>query len=366
MNTTPHTTRRRFIALLAGAAAVLAACGGTNDAASESAAESSDNVAESTETTVADLRGETITVYSGRSESLVAPLFTAFTEATGINVDVRYGDTGELAALLLTEGDKSPADVYFSQDAGALGAVGAAGLLTALPSDVTELVDARFRSTSDQWVATSGRARVLVYNTELVPTPPASLDELLDPQWKGKIGFAPTNASWQSFVTALRVARGEDGARAWLTGFAANEAQPYEKNGAVRDAVNAGEISLGLINHYYLYELITKVGQDNVVAKNHYFRDGDAGSLINIAGAGVLASSTKQEAALAFVRYLLSSAGQAYFTGKTFEYPMISGVIPFFELPSLDELNPPSIDLSDLQSLEATQEMLVQVGLLTK
>jgi len=364
--TTSTNSRRRFIALLAGAAAVLAACGGTNDSASEPAAESRDTVAESTETTLADLRGETITVYSGRSEALVAPLFTAFTEATGINVDVRYGDTGELAALLLTEGDKSPADVYFAQDAGALGAIASAELLTALPSDVTELVDARFRSTSDQWVATSGRARVLVYNTELVPTPPASLDELLDPQWKGKIGFAPTNASWQSFVTALRLTRGEDSARAWLTGFAANDPQAYEKNGVVRDAVNAGEVAMGLINHYYLYELISKVGADKVVAKNQYFKDGEAGSLINIAGVGVLRASSKQDAALAFVRYLLSTAGQSYFVTKTFEYPMTAGVAAFAELPSLDELNPPNIDLSDLRGIEQTQELLVQVGLLTK
>ena len=313
-----------------------------------------------------DVRGETITIYSGRSEALMSALFTQFTIDTGVKVEVRYGDSGELAALLLTEGDKSPADIYFSQDAGALGAVESAGLLSTLPADVTDAVEAKFRSTSGAWVATSGRARVLVYNPELVATPPASLDDLLDPQWKGKIGYAPSNASWQSFVTALRLTRGEDGARAWLTGFAANEPVAYEKNGVVRDAVNSGEISMGLINHYYLYELISKIGADKVVAKNHFFRDGDAGSLVNIAGVGVLASSKKSDAALVLVRYLLSVAGQSYFAGKTFEYPMIPGVIQFVSLPALAELNPPSVDLADLRTLEETQELLEEVGLLTK
>jgi len=356
---TRRTNRRiRNAAIAAVTAMALTSCGGS------SADDTSDTAVAQDGT--ADLRGQTITIYSGRSETLMAPLFTQFTKDTGIIVDARYGDSGEMAALILTEGDKSPADVYFSQDAGALGAVEDAGLLATLPDDITTLVEPQYRSTNNQWIATSGRARVVVYNTELVATPPASLDELLDPQWKGKIGYAPSNASWQSFVTALRVTRGEDAARTWLEGFAANQPVAFEKNGVVRDAVNAGEVSLGLINHYYLYELISKVGQDNVVAKNHYFKDGEAGSLVNIAGVGILTSSSKSAAAQALVRYLLSTAGQSYFTLRTFEYPMTPGVIPFYELPTLEELNPPAIDLADLRSLETTQAMLSEVGLLTK
>lgn len=356
-------TIRGAVAL--SAALVLASCGTSNGNGNADTA--TPETESTTEQPVAeDLRGQTITIYSGRNETLMAPLFEQFTNDTGIVVEVRYGDSGEMAALLLTEGDKSPADVYFSQDAGALGAVDAAGLLAALPDDVTTLVEPRFQSTSGNWVATSGRARVVVYNPELAPTPPASLDEILDPQWKGKIGFAPSNASWQSFVTALRLTRGEEGARSWLEGFAANDPVAYEKNGVVRDAVNSGEVALGLINHYYLYELIAKVGQDQVVAKNVYFKDADAGSLINVAGVGVLASSTKRNAATAFVRYLLSVAGQKFFVEKTFEYPMIAGVSAYSELPALADLNPPSIDLADLKSLEATQSMLESVGLLTK
>jgi iron(III) transport system substrate-binding protein len=310
--------------------------------------------------------GETLTIYSGRSESLVAELFKQFTAQTGIELNVRYGDSGELASLILTEGEASPADLYFSQDAGGLGAVGQAGLLAELPADLLNQVDERFRSTSGQWVATSGRVRVVVYNPDLVPTPPTGIDDLLDPQWKGKIGFAPTNASWQSFVTALRVIRGEDAARTRLTGFAANSPVAYEKNSVVRDAVNSGEVALGLSNHYYLYEKIAAEGADAVIAKNQYLTNGDVGGLVNVAGVGVVASSTKQAAALELVKFLLSAQGQQYFATKTFEYTMSAGVASNSNLPKFDELNPPAIDLSDLSSIEATQQLLEEVGLLTR
>jgi iron(III) transport system substrate-binding protein len=256
--------------------------------------------------------------------------------------------------------------VYFSQDAGALGAVEDAGLFSALPSDITELVDSKFRSTQDRWIATSGRARVAVYNPELVSVVPNTIDDILDPMWKGKIGFAPTNASWQSFVTALRVIRGEDEAEQWLVAFKANEPVAYEKNAAVRDAVNTGEVSLGLINHYYLYEKIAAEGADAVVAKNHYFINGDVGGLINVAGVGVLESSKNTDAAIQLVKFLLSVQGQEYFGLRTFEYPMAAGVAPFSELPTIEELNPPAIDLSNLKSLAETQELLAKTGLLTK
>lgn len=358
--TTRRRTRRTLGATLAAASlAVLAACGG-----SSSGDDASTNASD--DTTPVTIDGTSITVYSGRSEALVQPLIDEFTAATGVTVNVRYGDSGELAALLLTEGDASPADVYFGQDAGALGAIEDAGLFATLPEATLSLVEPAFRSVSGGWVGTSGRARVIVYNPELAPTPPASLDDLLNVQWKGKIGYAPTNASWQSFVTALRVLRGEDGAEKWLAGFAANEPVAYEKNAVVRDAVNSGEVALGLVNHYYLYEKIKAEGADAVVAKNHYLRDGDAGSLVNVAGAGILATSANPAGAQAFIDFLLSKSGQEYFANVTFEYPLIADVPPYEELPSLEELNPPTINLADLKTLEATQDLLARVGLLTK
>lgn len=373
MNTTTTPRRRtaRRLGAMIAAALSLVACGNDSTSSEDSVTPTADSVTSADTTSTADTlqpASGTITVYSGRSEELVAPILDEFTATTGIEVELRAGDSGEMAALLMTEGDASPADVFFSQDAGALGAVEDAGLFADLPQATLDLVDDAYRSKNGNWVATSGRMRVLVYNPDLVADAdlPASIDDLVDPAWKGKIGFAPTNASWQSFVTALRVLRGEDAARTWLEGFAANKPKAYEKNSAVRDAVNTGEVAVGLVNHYYLYEKILAEGADAVVAKNHYFTSGDPGSLVNVAGVGILAASDNAAGAQALVDFLLSSFGQTYFAEKTFEYPVASGVEPYADLPTLEEVAPPAIDLSDLKSIEATQELLSAVGLLTK
>lgn len=349
-----HMRRTRIALTAIFAVGALGACGGS------SSNESGDSVANTTGDQI------TLTVYSGRSEALVSELFAQFTAQTDIEISARYGDSGEMAALLLTESKSSPADVFYSQDAGALGAVSDAGLLATLPSELTELVGESYRSRTGTWVGTSGRARVVVYNPTLVHAPPTSVDDLLDPKWLGKIGFVPTNASWQSFVTALRVIRGEDAAREWLEGFAANKPIAYEKNAVVVDAVNSGEVALGLTNHYYLYQKIAAEGVDKVVAKNHFFTNGDVGGLINVAGVGVLASTRYEQAAQQFVRYLLSTEAQKYMANKTYEYPLAAGVLQYAELPALSDLNPPTIDLADLKSIERTQELLSQTGLLTR
>ncbi|MCE2764233.1 MAG: iron ABC transporter substrate-binding protein [Ilumatobacteraceae bacterium] len=341
---------------------MLAACGGDDSTTADSSVAPATTITE--DANPCDGASGSLTVYSGRSETLVADLYTRFTADTGVTVEARYGDSGELAGQILTEDSATPADVFFSQDAGALGAVSQSGLFTELTASTLDRVPVEFRSVTNDWVGASGRVRVIVYNPELAPTPPTSVDELLDPAWKGEIGFAPTNASWQSFVTALRVTRGEDAAREWLENFAANEPVAYEKNAAVRDAVNAGEVSLGLVNHYYLFEKIAAEGADAVVAENQYL-PGDIGGLVNVAGAGVLGNSDNVDAAQCFVSYLVSDAGQQYFVSKSFEYPLVDGISQADGQPDFDELDPPAIDLSDLSSIAETQELLADVGLLT-
>jgi iron(III) transport system substrate-binding protein len=376
---TPQARRRLAgltVAIL-GLTTVLAACGDDSEGAGSDTTEAEPAVTtsataettagSSTDTAAAtEAPSGTITVYSGRSEDLVKPLLDQFAEETGITVEFRGGDSGELGAQLLTEGDASPADVFFSQDAGALGAVTKAGLFTELPTETLERVNEAYRAGDGTWMGLSGRVRVIVYNPDLAPTPPDTIDGLLDPQWKGQIGFAPTNASWQAFVTGLRVLRGEDGAREWLEAFADQDPKAYERNGAVRDAVDAGEIALGLVNHYYLYEKIAAEGAENVTAVNQYMAAGDPGGLVNVAGVGVLESTDNLAAALALVEYLSGPAGQEYFATETFEYPLADGAEASDQLPAFSELDPPAIDLSDLDSLAETQALLEEVGLLTK
>lgn len=307
----------------------------------------------------------TIVVYSGRSEALVGPLIKQFSADSGIKVETRYAGSGELAAQLVTEGDRSPADVFLSQDAGALGAVSKAGLLAPVDAETLRAVPAQFSAADGTWVGVSGRARVLVYNPSLAPNPPNTIDGLLAPEWKGKIGFAPGNASWQSFVTGLRVIRGEDGAAQWLRAFKAQDPQAFENNVAVRDAVDSGQIALGLVNHYYLYELIHTKGADAVTAKNMFMAPGDPGGLINVAGVAVLKSAPNPEGAQAFAAYLVGESAQKYFAEETAEYPLLAGVATSAEMPPLGDLQPPAVDLSQLDDIEATQELLVETGLLT-
>ncbi|MCU0264161.1 MAG: extracellular solute-binding protein, partial [Candidatus Nanopelagicales bacterium] len=243
---------------------------------------------------------QAITLYNGRSEELVGPLLEQFTADTGIPVEVRSAGSGELSAQLLTEGNASPADVFLSQDAGALGALTKEGLFATLPEQTVDRVPAAYRAGDGTWTGTSGRVRVVVYNPGLVSVAPDTIDEVVSGDFAGgRIGYAPTNASWQSFVTGLRVLRGEDGARAWLEQFAAQDPVAYEGNSQVRDAVDAGEVQIGLINHYYLYELVAEKGEENVSVRNQFMAPGDPGGLVNVAGAGILASSDQPEQALA-------------------------------------------------------------------
>jgi len=306
-----------------------------------------------------------ITVYSGRSEALVGPLIERFETQTGIQAEVRYGSTSELAALILEEGANTPADVYFAQDAGALGAVAAAGHLRTLPSESLNRVPERFRSPDNQWVGLSGRARVLVYDSRELTAEelPASIEALTDPAWSGRLGWAPTNGSFQAFVTAFRLLKGDAAARAWLEGIQANDPVRYDENGLIVQAVADGEIDAGFVNHYYMLQAQAEQGADFPV-RNHFFGAADPGALVNVAGAGILTPTDAEASARRFIEFMLSNESQAYFATETFEYPLVSGVAGPEGLPALDQIHSPDLDLSDLSDLQATLTMLNETGVL--
>jgi iron(III) transport system substrate-binding protein len=309
------------------------------------------------------VRSKKLVVYSGRAERLVKPLLDTFSFETGIELEVRYADSSQLAATLLEEGDRTKADVFFSQDAGALGALNKKGRLAQLPSNVLAKVAKDYQADNGSWVGVSGRARVFVFDPRQVQNAPDKIDDLLDPKWKGKLAYAPTNASWHSFVTGLRQSRGEAAAKTWLQGFKANNPRSYSSNALVVQGVEKGDVAIGLVNHYYLYEL---AGGDlrKVKSRNEFAAPGDPGALVNVAGAAVLKEAGNDSAAFELVSYLLTKDAQTYFATKTYEYPLISTVSAAPELPPLASLKSPVADLSDLDSIDESLKLLRDVGLL--
>ena len=320
-----------------------------------------------TATTEATSQAETgdLTVYSGRNEELVGPLIEQFEAQSGIDVNVRYGDSAELAGTILEEGANSPADVFFAQDAGALGAIADEDRLQKLPDSILQRVEARFRSPEGEWIGASGRARVVVYNTAALTETdlPETIFGFTDPAWKGRLGWAPTNGSFQAFVTALRVIEGDDRAREWLAGIQANEPKVYENNSAVVQAAASGEIEAGFVNHYYLFRFLKEEG-DAFGARNYYLKNGDPGALINVAGAGILAGTERQAAAEQFVTFLVSDTAQQYFAEQTYEYPLVISVEPSTKVPPLSEIQTPDLDLSKLEDLQGTLTLLQDLGIL--
>ena len=331
-------TRRRILAALALPAALAAgACSGGRDA---------------------------LTIYSGRDEALVGPVLQDFVDVTGIDVDIRYGDSGELALLLNQEGDKTRADVFLSQSPGPAAAVAAGAGLAELDASILELVDERWRGADGKWIGVTARQRVLVYNTEMVDEEelPESVFDLVEPDYESEVAVAPTNASFQDFVTAMRATEGEDVTREWLEGMVANGAQTYADNSSIVAAVGRGEIPMGLVNHYYNFRALEE--DPSLPSRNYVFPADDLGSLLIDSTVGILAETDHRDDAELFVEYLLDRGAQEFLTRETFEYPLVDGAAPPDELPPLDELEGPDVDLTALDDLEATARLIEDSGLL--
>lgn len=347
--TAPQRTRTPLAAIISVslAAALLAGCG-------------ADGGGEPTD----DEGPVDLTVYSGRIPGLLGPAIDMYEERTERNVEVRFGETAGLASTILEEGENTPADVFFSQDAGALGALQDEGRLAELPPQLLRRVDPEYRSAEDRWVGVSGRARIVAYDEGELDEQelPQSILDYADPEWDGgRIGWAPTNASLQSFVTALRVIEGEDVARDWLEGIVANDAVEYPNNPAVRDAIAAGEVDVGFINHYYVAQAVAEEGPDYPVGDQY---PPGVGSLVNVAGVGVVEGTDDHEIALDFVEFMLSNDAQRYFAESSKEYPLAGEVEPAASLRPLESIDQPDVDLSNLDDLQRTLELMQETGAL--
>jgi iron(III) transport system substrate-binding protein len=352
------SSRHTLLAILSTAALALGAAGcGSSDG--DSASKKTDSAQDT----------KTLVVYSGREKELAEPIYAAFTKETGIKVEARYGESAAMAAQLQEEGDRTPADVFYSQDAGAIGVV--EDMLTKLPAGTTE-VSPLLRDKAGRWTGVTARVRTLVYNTDELKEAdlPTSVTGVTDPKWKGRIGVAPTNASFIAFISAMRLQDGDAATKKFLQGLAANEPKIFEKNGAIVDAVGSGEIQIGLVNHYYLYE---KLEQDpELPIANHYFAKGDIGNLVNVSAVGILKGAKHADEAKQFVDYMLAS-GQELVANELAEreYPVVEAEVEgnerYEELPPLaDVLTAQKVDLSQLgDELKDTVALIAESGLAT-
>lgn len=304
-----------------------------------------------------------LTIYSGRSESFIAPFLADFTSETGIKVEVRYGDASSLAAQILEEGENSPADVFLSPDAGALGAVSGAELFSKLSDSLLNSVAGTYQSSKEDWVGITGRVRVLGYAPDRVSNLPKSIDDLVKSEWNGRIGFAPTSSYFQSFMTAMIQVRGIDAAELWLEGIKANSPKYFDKDGQIVEAIDSGEVDLGLVNHYYVWEVSEELGRKMDVAVS-FFSPGDIGNLVNVSGGGILKTSQNKNLGEQLLSYLLSDEVQKRFVRDVHEYSLVNPSLRPEGLPALAEVGAPKVNLSDLTDLRRTQELLIKLGLI--
>lgn len=307
---------------------------------------------------------DALVIYSGRTSNLIRPLLDQFAEETGISIDVHYETSQDLALLLEEEGDATEADVFISQSPGAVGYADAQGLLTELPADVLDLVPEGDAAEDGTWVGLSGRVRTLVYNTDEVDpaTLPDSVLDLADEQYAGQVAVAPTNASFQDFVTVMRTELGEGETDEWLRALADGDAPTFQNNSAIVEAVGRGEVPMGLVNHYYAYN--ARAEDPDLPVENHFFASGDYGSTVLVTAASIVAGTDRSDEARRFVEFLLSEQAQEYFSGETFEYPLARGVAAHPDLRPIEEIEPTRVDLGELgEGLEATTELIDASGL---
>jgi iron(III) transport system substrate-binding protein len=253
--------------------------------------------------------------------------------------------------------------VFYTVNAGSLGQLADEGRTTALPDEVLEKVDSAYRPDDGNWIGISGRARTVPYNTNALSASDIPNDVMSFPDTDalaGEMGWAPGYGSFQAFVTAMRILEGEDATRQWLQGMLDAGVTRYADEQRVSEAVANGELRAGFANHYYIQRVKSS---DESAPIATAFTENDAGSIFNVAGAAVVDTASDQELAANFVRHLLSSEAQEYFAIETNEYPLIEGVDPVGELPTIDEIDSPDIDLTQLSELGPTIDLLRDVGI---
>ena len=306
-----------------------------------------------------------LVIYNAQHEPLLAELAPAFTEETGIEVELRNGKDLELSNQLVQEGDASPADVFLTENSPAMAQVEAAGLFEKLPEDLVAPIPAMYRPTTGLWTGFVARSTVLVYNTDLIEESelPDSIMDLAGPEWAGRISFSPTGADFQAIIAAVLVLEGEEATRAWLEGLKAN-GTVYDGNDVVLEAVDSGESEVGIVYHYYWERDREENGDVSDNSEQYYFGGGDPGAFVSVSGAGILASSDMKDEAEQFIEFLVNEQGQQVLADSyALEFPLNPAVQLEPPVKQFSELEPPRVNVSELDA-EKVVELLTEVGFL--
>jgi iron(III) transport system substrate-binding protein len=308
-----------------------------------------------------------ITLYSAQHEQVVNQLAKDFEQQSGIDVKIRSGEGPALAAQLVAEGNKTPADVYFTENSPELMLLEEKGLLAPVQGATLAVIPARFSSPGGQWVGVTARENVLAYNTTKVQASqlPQSLFELAKPQWKGKVGIAPSDADFLPLVDAVLAMKGEAATLEWLKGLKTN-AQIFDDDEGVVAAVNRGAVATGIINNYYWDRLHAEIGDAKTRSAVAHFADGDVGALVNVSGAAAMKSAHNPDGAQKFLAYLVSERAQKLMAQDhiSFEYPLHPGIASDPINKPFDQLKPPALTIQQLGDDSQAGKLLRAAGLL--
>jgi iron(III) transport system substrate-binding protein len=381
-----QSTRRRFLAAAgAGATMGLAGClsrlpglGGGDDAqipsltefrGSGTLVEGRDEPGGTSIEDLSDLSGE-LSLYIGGGEGGIYTTFIDMLEDIypDFTVSSSAASSSSLAQQVVEEVDQgaSQADVFWSIDASSLAFVADNDAYDPLPGDAISDVPDAYRDDDDAWAGVAGRARSVPYNTNQLSKDdiPNAVSEFPGTEaLQGTMGWTPTYGAFKSFVTAMRLIRGDDPTRQWLESMDGNGTERFKNEQLVSEQVADGAIGAGFANHYYAMRVKNDPARSDPPI-DLAFTENDAGALVNVAGVLKVSGSSKNDLVESFVRHLLSAEAQEFFATTSFAYPMIPDVDPVGELPTIDQLDPPDIDLAELSNLEPTLDLMRSAGVL--
>jgi iron(III) transport system substrate-binding protein len=303
-----------------------------------------------------------LTLYNGQHKEIGEAIAKAYEAKTGIHINVRKGSSNQLASQVMEEGDRSPADVIYTEESPPLNNLGEKGFLAKIDDSTLGMLPKEYVAKDGSWMGVTARVRVVAYNPKMIDEKdlPKSVLDFADPEWQGKVGFVPTSGAFQEQAVAIIKLHGRDAAEEWLTGLRAF-GKTYTNNMVALKAVENGEVATVLVNNYYWFALQREKGQ--LDSKLHYFTGGDAGGLITISSAAALKSSKHPKEAQALLAYMASEEGQRVITQTTAEYPLHKGMVSDRGLKPFEELEAPNITPADIGNAEDALELEREVGL---